>query len=226
MNENTHNAFRWPLILGLLLLAAALFAVDQSLTDWLHAQIHRFHGIRHLIWAVNSFFDWWLYVAVAALLLLDTRRIRMLRCYVLTLAGSAVVLHGLKFLIGRARPGLDLGPLAFAPLSSPSLEFDSFPSGHAFAATLMTLIIQRYLPGSVWLLAPLAAMVCLSRAAFERHFPSDIVAGIALALITMHVALRVEPDGFPVLFTDPQENASETASRANAQASEAPGKNA
>lgn len=61
----------------------------------------------------------------------------------------------------------------------------SFPSRHATAATLGALVLHRSLPRSAamdLMLGAGVAVVALSRVRLGVHWPSDVVAGIALAL--------------------------------------------
>lgn len=99
----------------------------------------------------------------------------------------------LKELVGRARPVVELaGVIAQTKLSDSS----SFPSGHAaksMSMALSFLIMARtkdWLTGLFKLVTVLlAVLVCLSRVALQKHFPSDVIAGTAVALLFVFVAV-------------------------------------
>jgi membrane-associated phospholipid phosphatase len=72
----------------------------------------------------------------------------------------------------------------------------SFPSGHAaksMSLALPFLIMARtkdLLTGLFKLVtALLAVLVCCSRVALQKHFPSDVIAGTAVALFFVFVAV-------------------------------------
>jgi membrane-associated phospholipid phosphatase len=97
------------------------------------------------------------------------------------IAGLAAGLSAqiVKYLIGRTRPELWLGPAHYAPGSS-----TSFPSGHtvgAFALAGVVLFASRSWPLRVIAFA-LATAVGLSRILAFRHWTSDVTASAVLGL--------------------------------------------
>ena len=87
----------------------------------------------------------------------------------------------LKPLVGRARPFQSDGSVALL-VSSPG-DF-SFPSGHtgaSFAAAAVMFFGRSSLWG--WALA-LAALIAFSRLYLYVHYPSDVLAGALLGILT------------------------------------------
>jgi undecaprenyl-diphosphatase len=62
---------------------------------------------------------------------------------------------------------------------APLDEF-SFPSGHTLHATAFTWVACSYFPQLAWILVPLALMIALSRVVLGLHYPSDVLAAIAI----------------------------------------------
>lgn len=91
----------------------------------------------------------------------------------------------LKNLIKRDRPSLLAGVNA---LIQPSDRF-SFPSGHAAGAFVFATLIAGFYPA--WALAAytLAMLIGLSRVLLGVHYPSDIVAGVALGVCCTELVL-------------------------------------
>jgi membrane-associated phospholipid phosphatase len=102
----------------------------------------------------------------------------------LSLGGASLIAHLAKYLFQRVRP--DAFPfVGTMPLNA------SFPSAHT--AQIMAFVIALYLilrrldmQSAHWFLvfaAPVAVMVALSRLYLQVHYPSDVLAGLVLALL-------------------------------------------
>jgi undecaprenyl-diphosphatase len=61
-----------------------------------------------------------------------------------------------------------------------TLDQFSFPSGHTMHAVAFSIVSASYYPELLWLVAPFALMVALSRPILGLHYPSDVLAGAAL----------------------------------------------
>ena len=120
-----------------------------------------------------------------ALALLLWRRERFAALWLLcVVAGGAALNDALKHAVQRARPG-------DAALALAKTDF-SFPSGHVANSTLLygalaLLFIGRVpsctLRGLLWLgVVAAVATVAASRLALGAHYPSDVLAGAALAI--------------------------------------------
>jgi len=105
-----------------------------------------------------------------------------------------VVLHLFKDLLGLPRP-LAVLPEEWVTVIGPPLRRGSFPSGHtstmALFAGIWALTSSRR-----WVAVPalsLAVLVGVSRMAVGVHWPSDVLAGIALGWTSAWVGLKVAP---------------------------------
>lgn len=71
-----------------------------------------------------------------------------------------------------------------------TLDKFSFPSGHTMHAVAFSIIAIFYFPGLLWLVAPFALLVALSRPILGLHYPSDVLAGAllgaAIAIASLH----------------------------------------
>lgn len=107
----------------------------------------------------------------------------------MAIAGIAAGALGqiIKFLVGRARPELWLGPFTHARISA-----TSFPSGHtvgAFALAGVLLFASSSIPLRV-IGVVLAAAVGASRMLAFRHWPSDVLASALLGLVVAWIVAR------------------------------------
>jgi undecaprenyl-diphosphatase len=96
---------------------------------------------------------------------------------------AAVALPGLVFtilkrLIGRARPLVEGGaaPFVYHPLGW-SVEYASFPSGHATDAFAIATAVGALWPRTRPMMWTYAVLIALSRIVLTAHFPSDVIAG-------------------------------------------------
>jgi len=118
----------------------------------------------------------WIALALAAALIDGDRRARWLRTA--PVAPTAVGLNFLvKVAVRRDRPRLRrLPPLASAPSRL------SFPSAHATASLAAATAMGRVSPAARLPLYALAAAMCLTRPYLGMHYPSDVLAGVALGI--------------------------------------------
>lgn len=128
-----------------------------------------------------------LWIAFAAALSLSGRRGRRAALRGLSCSAAASLVHlPLKQLFERPRP-LGAGLMAIGPLTS------SFPSGHTASDLGFTFGAAQELPA---LLIPLSVGTLGSHWSLLRarkHYPSDIIAGGAIALAVNVAAWKLRP---------------------------------
>jgi undecaprenyl-diphosphatase len=91
----------------------------------------------------------------------------------------ALLVNGLKHLIGRPRPRLTHGE-EWQWWPSWESGLDSFPSGHTSSTVAVVTVLSRALPCCRQLPFVLVAWVAASRIWRGSHFPSDVVAGMVV----------------------------------------------
>jgi len=124
---------------------------------------------------------------------IDLRRIA--QAYMIAqLLGSTLIVRILKMTLGRARP--DATPLSDYGSEwigfSWNAHYHSFPSGHSadiVTSALFTALLFRQ-PWAVALCLTWAVALGLSRLAVAKHYPSDALAGAAIALVVSVLVVR------------------------------------
>jgi membrane-associated phospholipid phosphatase len=112
-------------------------------------------------------------------------------------AVSGLTTDLLKVMIGRARPKLlfaahlyGFDGFALRP------DYWSFPSGHATTIIALAAALTILWPRHVLFYAFFAAIVALGRVVVGAHYPSDVMAGAFIAVVTTHyVAVLFERAG-------------------------------
>ena len=101
-----------------------------------------------------------------------------------SVSGALMATNILKFLFGRARPVLfeEFGSLYWRPLTY-AHEFASFPSGHSTTAATVTVILMLWFPRLRWVFLAAGLYMGASRIAADAHYPSDVVAGLAVGFL-------------------------------------------
>lgn len=109
------------------------------------------------------------------------------------LAISSVLTAGLKFVVGRGRPGHYAEADSFHPFTTHSSSW-SFPSGHTSAAfALATALTLELGDRGAWVPVvsySLAGWVGVSRVLDNRHWPTDVLAGAAVGILSGRLARR------------------------------------
>lgn len=106
-------------------------------------------------------------------------------------AVSGIVVNIAKFLVGRPRPRLmdEVGPFGFDPFGF-DYRFHSYPSGHSTTVGAMALVLMLWFPRARPLILVAALLLGASRMAALAHYPSDIVAGLALGFLSALLLAR------------------------------------
>lgn len=112
----------------------------------------------------------------------------------LTSAGIGVVgayatSEFVKLLVEEQRPcrALDVQTV----LACPGMGDWSWPSNHATIAAAFAAACIFTLPGSAWFVAPVAALIAASRVAAGVHYVHDVLAGLALGLLGVAIAVAI-----------------------------------
>jgi membrane-associated phospholipid phosphatase len=119
--------------------------------------------------------------------------------FFVTLLASGVVIHFLKFLIGRKRPYFVLGDSGFgvceADIFKPLVldyTFHSFPSGHSQLIFTVATFLSYYLPyRSLKVVVFICAFgVALMRVGTRDHFLSDVLVGALVGFLVTHNIMK------------------------------------
>lgn len=190
-------AWRSPLRLGLgtliviAAIAATMIVVDgpaigaaRQLPEWLVTLFDQVTDFGKSVWLLVPIA--FALVAIAALASLPLARMprRVLAALGVRLGFLflAIGLPGLFFtivkrLIGRARPLVERGEIFDYRPFGWSVDYASFPSGHAVDAFAIAMAVGALWPRARPLLWTYAVAIAVSRVVLTAHYPSDVLAG-------------------------------------------------
>ena len=213
MPKERTSPFRWPLlILGLLLLA--LFAgltVYAAGNTYMPFDVSLERSIQAVSWGplvtVFNWFDWLegsrqLYAGIGAIVVVAV--INWKKAPLIAVGAMAGPIYSIvQGIIERPRPSADLVNVIRHTGSF------SFPSGHVvfFSWVLVLLIVclavgrlPRALLAVAWIAAAVVLLVdCIGRIYLGEHWPSDVIAGLALGLGWTSLVLSVRLLSNPAL---------------------------
>lgn len=162
-------------------LLESLYQYDLRMLLWCTGESH--HARRKLALKISKTGDGYLQVLLPTALALTAPEIgNTFFLYALIAFAIQLPIYWLlKNCLKRRRPQ-DIVP-AFESHIIASDQF-SFPSGHSSAAFLLANLTVMFYGVIAWPLYVWAALVALSRVVLGVHFPTDILAGIALGSLT------------------------------------------
>lgn len=156
--------------------------IDNLILDFITEHLHTPFGdaVMPVITSLGNAGAFWILLAVVLLFLPKWRKagIQMLVGMMLAvLAGSLI----LKPLIARERPFSANG---FLDLLIAAPKDFSFPSGHTSSSFAAAAVLFRRKKSAGAAAAVLAALIAFSRMYLYVHYPSDILAGLLLGVVS------------------------------------------
>lgn len=100
---------------------------------------------------------------------------------------SQIITHGVKRIFGRKRPFENLANVDLA-ICAPK-DIYSFPSGHTTAAVTLAIILGMWQPLLYVPMMLLAALCGISRIYLGVHYPTDVIIGAFIPLLTKWIFL-------------------------------------
>jgi len=105
--------------------------------------------------------------------------------------GAAIIGRILKQLVGRVRPGREHAGRFLGPTLKHDNLRESFPSNHTASAVAMSAVLAHLYPAAAITFWTLATVCALLRYVLDAHWPSDVVAGVALGYVSAELTLHL-----------------------------------
>jgi len=175
---------------GALLALAVL--LDAPVSAWVRG--HPLSGnalfAAHAVRDMGNFF----FTIALGLLVLGLTRGNVRAAFLPCLAGAigGICYEVLKRCVGRPRPNLGAGPFEFHPFTMHSAGL-SFPSGHTCLAFATAAALAVSFPRARVAFFFVAALVAAERVREGAHYPSDVVGGAAVGVVSALIAARLWP---------------------------------
>jgi membrane-associated phospholipid phosphatase len=121
---------------------------------------------------------------VAAMLVLRLDRtssqMRAFWSIIVAVAGASIAAFVIKRLLGRVRPGREQAGQFLGPSWRHANWRESFPSSHSASAVALSVALLHFYPQASDVFWGLAIICALLRYIMDAHWPSDVLAGVAL----------------------------------------------
>lgn len=136
-------------------------------------------AVREFFFSVSRLGDYPAYLIAGiacAAMLEEAGLVFIVQCLV-TAAVGILLYKLLKNWLVRERPYVTHAGISCA---AAPLDKYSFPSGHTMHAVSFAILFSAHVPEMVWLMAPFAGLVAMSRMILGLHYPTDVLVGAAL----------------------------------------------
>ncbi len=107
--------------------------------------------------------------------------------------GVSVLAMVLKRLLGRVRPNRENAGRFLGPGLKHNNYRESFPSSHSASAMAMSVVLAHLYPPAAVTFYVLAAACGALRYVLDAHWPSDVLAGLALGIAAGNIAVILYP---------------------------------
>ena len=97
----------------------------------------------------------------------------------------------IKKLVGRVRPRLEHAGKFLGPLIKHANYCESFPSNHSASAAAYAGVLATAYPHAAITFWTLAIMCAVLRYLMDAHWPSDVLAGVALGYLASIIACKI-----------------------------------
>ena len=187
------TAFSLPLLLGLLA-ACGLFMVLEFRGLKTTLSLHMKGDVkRETRWLAQ--YGQSVCTGVAALLVFQLdpspHRGRRALTAIGAVAAASVAAMGVKRLVSRVRPGHENAGKFLGPTIKHANRHESFPSSHSAAAMALSVTLALLYPQGALTFYGLAVACAALRYILDAHWPSDVLAGIALGYGVAHLVARL-----------------------------------
>ncbi len=179
------------IVAGFALAVALAYPLDTPFGDRVQQIAAEDTMTRIVVKQPRRLFEWPVIVGLVVTLALFPNRRELLIGFGAALGSCMGAVHLVKWLVGRARPNLELGTDYFVPFGDPVVHLDSFPSGTSAQAFVLAILMSIYVPKARYVAIPAAVCTALSRVVQDRHFLTDLIGGLGFAVMAVYLCYRL-----------------------------------
>jgi membrane-associated phospholipid phosphatase len=133
----------------------------------------------------------WTFLTALLIWQLDPRWMKIGWALWTAVIGSTTVALGIKRLSGRIRPGRERAGQFTGPSLGHANYRESFPSSHSTSAIAYSVVLAAAYPHAAITFWTLGIICAFLRYVMDAHWPSDVLAGVALGYLGGLVSLSI-----------------------------------
>ncbi|PAB61109.1 phosphatase PAP2 family protein [Anaeromicrobium sediminis] len=164
--------------------------LDKNIVIYIHnnIQIHSLNSPMAFITKISDYGFIWMILICILMASKKYRKIGYIVAFSFLL--SRIEVHAIKELVKRPRPFIEITYLNIY-ISKPTSS--SFPSGHAISSFATIGVLVNMISNKCYKLILIftAFLISISRLYLMVHYPSDLIVGILLGLLSSRITLRV-----------------------------------
>lgn len=149
----------------------------------------KFFSVQKFFVLITRLGDGFLYpIIIISLFIITKFQLEFILSFIIGFSIERLLYYSIKNVTKRIRPFEKL-KIENIPILPPDKY--SFPSGHTSSSFLFATLLSLFFPTLMIIVFPFAVLVALSRIILNLHYPTDILIGLQIGILTAIISLEL-----------------------------------